>query len=377
MPKNKILDEFISNKYDNREKNYNLIISKINQNIYMKNRIFNIVAVLFIIILVGVTGSSIYAKKSWDNEYKEYKERKIINSKTAISDETKNEYVQNLDMNYIYQDGIGIKIDTLLLTDDCFQIDINFEMTDKEKTDYSAFEFGYAIYDEENTIYAVSERLKYGLGEYLNYKKKLCRELGLKYNDIKSIPVDLAIANELNTISIKDGNVSMRLKLDSYNGFTKSEKIYIRIFDIGYALANFIEKDNNKLEITDAEDFSLSKSEWQFEIGVPNHFYDRISTELKFAENIEDFELEKATLSETGLIVHLKHKYTLIDMLSDTITVSDEFGNIYNCGAGMSDDYVIKCIFSNLSKNDLGKKIYLNIDIPELNINKRLELVKK
>lgn len=376
MSKNKILDEFISNKYDNKEKNYNLIISKINQRAYMKNKILNMVAILFVVIIVGTVGSSIYAKKNWENEYREYQERNTKLSTTIINNEINNGYVENLNMDYIYQEGLGIKIDSLLITDDCYEMKVNFKIIDEQKKEFNTFDFGYAIYDENNNIYDIRQRNKgYYNKNNNNYEKNICNELGIIYKPSKNMPKHL-IATQNISQNIIEENIIKTIRLNSFEGFPRSRSIYIRIFDIGYSLTNYEEGTDGILNPIESEDFELYNYEWQFKIDVPEKFYDRTSIKLKLEENIEGFEGEYVSLSDTGLILNLNHKYSLINVTPNTINIIDAEGNEYHSSAGMSDDYIIKQVFSNISKNDLEKGLYLIINIPDYNIYKKVKLIE-
>lgn len=369
--KNKIFDEYLENIYD-KDTTYNLIYAKINNKHVSKKKILNIAAILFVVIVLGTGTLSIYASKNWENEYKEYQNRYITSAKATVNTEIESENMQNLNMDYIYHDGIGVKINSLLLTDYTCQIDIDFKVIDNDKKNCNAFEFGFAIYDENNNIYYIGERTKFGAGKFLYYEKKLCKELGLKYNASRAIPRHITNSISLTPISINEGNNIMRLELKSTSVLPKTKKLYVRIFDIGYALANFSHENNGGFKIIDSEDFVLSDSEWQFEIEIPEKFYDKTYIELKLAEDIENIELEKAILSETNLSININTKYSLTDIHG--ISILDEYGNTYGI-YNMSDTNGCKLIFN--IENALDKKLYLNLNFPEHNINHKVELIKK
>ena len=374
MDKNEIFKEYILNNYS-KDKNYNSIYSKIEKKEKIRKKIVNLVAVLFTIITLGTVSTSIYAKRAWDIEYKEYQNRNINSTRTAVTDAINNNYIEDLNMDYVYQNGIGIKIDSLMITNDYYQMIINMKLDDYTKINTDSLEFGYAIYDENKDIYQVNERNTWGIKKG-QYKKYLSRELGVPYNESKAIPKVLASSSTMDIISSEKGNVIFQIGLNSFEGLPKSKKINIRIFDIGFALVDGYTENDGRYVITDSEDFGLTNYEWQFEIDIPEKFHNRDVIELKLAENIEGFEIEKAELSETGLTLHLRHIYPLINMTPDTLNISNGKGILYYQGGGLSDDYIIKGVF-DVNKNDLNKGIYLNINIPEHNISSKLELVKK
>ena len=121
------------------------------------------------------------------------------------------------------------------------------------------------------------------------------------------------------------------------------------------------------------------------ELGTPlNYTVYKTTTNVEVSATCEQIrgtlngfeDMLKAELSETGLTLHLRHIYPLINMTPDTLNILDGEGILYYQGGGMSDDYIIKGVF-DANKNDLNKGIYLNINIPEHNISSKLELVKK
>ena len=106
MIKNKILDEYLQKEY-NKNDIYNNIYSKIRNN--SKKRILNIVATLFLAIMIGTSVSVIYANRNWNKEYEEYLNRNIETAKASINWDIISEDIENLNMEYVYQDGIRSK----------------------------------------------------------------------------------------------------------------------------------------------------------------------------------------------------------------------------------------------------------------------------
>lgn len=376
MSKNKILYDYLYNKNIlNKENNYNLVYAHIEKSINVKRKAFNILALSITIIIVAMTSTTIYAKKKWDEEYKEYQNRTIKYSNAFLEENTDDVYNDNLNMDYVYQDGLGIKLKSLLVTDDRFQLDINFRITNDEKKDFKTFEFGYVIFDENYNIYDIHERSKYSNNKYSNYAKKICRELGLKYNDYISSENHIPSGSNISTAFLEEGITTIRLDIYSRRGFPKSKKLYIRIFDIGYSLANYRKELNGKLDVIDSEDILLYDEEWQFEIEIPEKFFDRDSVELELAEKIDGIEIEKATLSNTGLIIHINTNNASFDMTNSIIFVSDDVDNIYIGSSKVDKDRIELLV--NVTKSDFDKRLYLNVNIPRQNINKRIELLSK
>lgn len=374
MPKNKIFNKYLENEY-NKDTIYNKIHLKIESRNIFKKKFVNSLVSIFVIVLFVTTGSAIYAKKNWDKEYNEYINRQINATKATINTEV-HDNVQNLSMDYVFKDNLGIKVNSLSLTEYNCQLDIDFKVPEKYKNNFKAFEFGFAIYDNENNIYVVDERTKFGAGEFLYYEKKLCKELGLKYDSKKGLPRNLTTGIKLNPLLIADENYVMRLELNSKQSLPKTNKLYIRIFDVGYTLSEQFIKENSEIEINNAEDFVLSNSEWQFEIEIPDKFYNRNYTDLKFSENIEGIHVNSIKLSSEGnLIINLRTNYSVSDIVAYTY-ISDEDGNIYTL-SNIYDSSQMELLFKINAEDVTNKKLYFNIKSETCNIDKTTQLIKK
>lgn len=371
MNKKEIIYEYFDNEnFISQKENYEAICSKINKRYSTKSKILNMAAMLFIVFIFGIS-TSIYAKRDWNIEYKEYENRSI----NHISASLETSKIENLEMEYSYQNGIGVKIDSIVKTPDTLRMNINFDIDNFSNINTDTLSFGYAVFDEKNNIYNVSERLKLGAGEKWTYKQKLCKELNLKYKPSKFLPNVLTNGGKLPTIIKSEaGNIIFEIEDNSYIGYPESKKLYIRVFDIGFVMSEGYVKENREIIYTDIEDFELSNCEWQFEIEIPKEFYKDSFIELKSLEELEDFDIKRATLSETALVLEINHNYSLID--NHNIRLVDETGNSYLKGIGSSDDNMLKMIF-NVNKNDFKESLILKIEDIEQNIKKEIKLIKK
>lgn len=368
MSENKIFKEFLESTYD-REKNYNSICSKIKGGIDMKKRILNIVAVLLIVLVTGVTAQSVYAKIVWHIEYKEYENRNVIRRTLAIDE---NNYSENLNMDYMYQDEIGIKIKSLMITNDYFKLDMDIKLN--EDIDKDKIFYGYAIYDENNNIYEVSESPK---SEKKVSSKKIIRTYTKKLKQ--------ELGSDSNFLTINQmGKNSSGIVLMSNDGFPQSKKLYIRIFDVGYSIYE------EKQEPNESKYVCLSDSEWQFEIDVPEKFYKRTTVELVPSKEVDGIVINKAELTETALIMKVSIN-NLRDFLmsgrdmeteefnksSDAVFyISDGDGNIYTASSrGTTQNKNEISARFGIGKDALDKKIFLNVSLND--IQARIELVQK
>lgn len=367
MPENKILKEFLEITYD-KEKNYDSICSKIKGEVDMKKKWSNIAAVLLMILVIGVATPVAYAKIVWNIEYEKYQNRNVITRRVALDEESKEGYSQNIDMDYMYQDEIGIKVKSLMLTNDYCEIGLDFKFSEETEKEIDKDEvyYGFAIYDENNNIYAIAGKTVFES----NYQKKLYEELGKK--------------------NIKEGDLSdsaqfgiSGINITSIEGFPKSRKIYIRIFNVAYS--TWEDNDENLIY----KDIPLSGSEWQFEINVPQKFYQRTAIQLISSKEVEGVIINKAELTETSLAMKISirqfgdflmsgkdmDKETFAKLRNASLYISDEDDNIYeptSMSIGEGDE--ISARFG-IGKDNLDKKIFLNVSLND--IQEKIELIQK
>lgn len=371
MHENKIFRELLENVY-NKEKNYTDISSKIKKVIDMKKKILKIVAVLLIVV-IGYTAQDIYAKIAWNISYEKYKNRNVITRSIALDEKAKDKYRENLNMDYIYQDKIGIKLNSLIIANDYCQIDLDIKLDEEIQIGEDNLQYGMVVYDENNNIYNISERWHKN-EKQLTYWKKLYKELGIKENQSKELS---------NTAQYSKSKVTMT----SIKGFPKSKKLYIRIFDIGYEDCKI---DYEKMEVIYRNDINLSNSEWQFEIDIPEKFYERTETQLKLGKEVEGIDIKKAELTQTGLSMIVNIKQLKDFMLGGMNMGSEEFGTLSKAAFYISDgdDNIYTAtefgtttengelsVRFGIGKDDLDKGIFLNVSLND--IQEKIELVQK
>ena len=261
--KNKLYEEFSQEKF-NQDSNYKAIIAKVKEENTMKKckiyKILNIAAILLIIIVIGSITPSIYAKIKWDIQFREYQQnRQIGEAKGSLEDAKETGYAQVLDMDYITQDGISAKVDTILLTDDCFDANIRFKFDEDIILDSQKFSFGYAVYDENKNIYQIFGRMHMDPNEKRDIITPfIYKELGVDYNKKDIYAIQLAESSNNGNIEAdqESKTILSNITLRAGNCFPRSKKIYIRLFDLGYTM----------FEAKTTEDFPISQSEWIFEI---------------------------------------------------------------------------------------------------------------
>lgn len=302
---NKILNEYLK-KVNNEEENLKAIKSQLSKNKHNKAKITNVVAVILFVILLGNFSPKIYGKFQQNVKYREYIRRDYVSGKGEIA----TAYSEKIDMDYVFQEDIGVKIDSIIMTDDSFKANINFKLPEEMRPDKAIendgenatvfYSFGYAVYDEENNILGYSTRLNpANPSAYRDYFNHLYKELGIKYSENNLTGIALANSTGCSMVEKDDEKIVLNLELNSLKGFPNSKKIYIRIFDIGYGIYKY-KADGT---FSESNDF-----EWIFEIETPDKFIKRETINLILLDEIPRLKISKFTISETGTVLKAQKK---------------------------------------------------------------------
>ena len=374
---NKAFKEY-TEKMNNMNLNYEAILSKQKKGgmkmKFKKKKILNIAAMFIAVILVGVLSTQIYAKIQWDIEFKEYQNREYATGTGAIKEAIESGYNEVINMDYIKQDGISAKIDSLMLSDDHLEANVHFIFDEGIELNSETLSFGYAVYDDENNIYGISERIHYNDEEkrYGNYTKYIYEDLGVKYNKKDMHSIQYNDSSSYGNISAEGREIISKFSMNSIKGFPRSKKIYIRIFDLGYDMMN-ISEENSIIE-----DFNINDAEWIFEIEVPDKFYERETTKLTLKEEISPIDIQKITLTETGMVIQFKSKEFRDTVMSgkdmetgewekvqkELIYITDGEGNSYSpTSMGTTGEENGMKVTFNISKTALEKQLFLNVKL--------------
>lgn len=332
-------------------------------------KILNVAAILIIIIMVGSLTPSIYAKIKWDIQFKEYQQnRQLGEAKGSLEEAKESGYAQVIDMDYVAQDGIYAKIDSILLTDDCFDANIRFKFDENITLDSERFLFGYAVYDENKNIYQIFGRMHMDSNEkYDKVTTFIYKELGVDYNKKDIYASQFAESSNCGNIEADKENKTIvsNITLRARDRFPESKKIYIRLFDLGYTMFD---------KINTVEDFQISKAEWIFEIDVPDKFQERQTLELKLQEEIPGLVIERITLTEAGMVVKFKSQ-EYVDLIAagkdmegnefaeareNALYITNGEGRTFlDLGGGTTPDGGYKMTL-DAGKKDLEKKLYIH-----------------
>ena len=333
--------------------------------------ILGVIVALLAIIFIGY---KIYDYIDKETKYKEFEKRDYVKSEGTLSyigDNTAK--VENVD--YVMQDGIGIKVDSISITDDSFKANIQIKFTD-DFNHQNTFGCGFAVYDENNNVYEIFSRMHIGKNERYDYNYLfLQREISgkNKVNSNDYLSDRAGISNQ--DVKESEKIITKQLQVEAKNKYPKSKKIYLKIFDLGYF--NQIQNENGEMT---TENVDLTDAKWLFEFDIPEEMNQRNTTYLKLSNNeeIPEIDIESITLTETKLVINFKSK-EYVDLImagkdmdsnefrtkcDEMLNVTDEDGNKYqDIGGGTTEEENGYKISFNATKNDLSKKLFLNFKV--------------
>ena len=368
---NKFMDYLITTEYD-KEKNYTIIMNRINEKrktYYIKT----IAASVLFFIIAGLLGNGIYAKIQWNIQYKEYLnvDRGVTSLSVKESESSGN--LVKIDDQYNYKNNIGLKIDNLFISDDELELDVFIDLSKIDNFRSDTLGFGYIIYDENNSIIGAYTRKGWEYSKFnslkkcfsTNYFKKFMKEKNISYKEHDL--VKLMNYNSCSEKLIESTNkiVTQRILISSENRkIPKSQKIYIRIFDLGYAVS-----DSKTL---DYEDFELCKNEeWNYDIIIPDKIYSRDNLFLMVENTTSKAKITTASISESRLIIEFNgfestEEYNKFVESNDNdyfrLYLEDQNGNVINYsqnigGYAPNEELTYKCYF-DLNKNNFIENYY-------------------
>lgn len=360
--KNEVLKEYLKNQ-NNIDENYRIILEKSKRKKSKLRRVLDVAAVGLVIMLIGTVSNQIYAKRQWDIKFEEYQNREYQFETVGIEESQDNGYAEKINMDYVFQNDIGVKINSVMITDDYFETYIDFKFPENMPVSYKDFTFGYVVYDDENNIYSYQTRSRRADSKEkykfdYDYIKCLLKELNIKYNKLDGIhSICLDSSQQWGPVSANDTNILSIISMDSIKGFPRSKKIYIRIFDLGMSMLDYEEIDG-KFKVLDREDITLSdEAEWIFEIDIPERIYNRETINLSLKDDIPGLEVEKLTVTESRLLIKGKMDFSEIlentelqiydELIHEKINITDNEGNVYY----------------NLANSSFGNEFYFGFDI--------------
>ena len=340
-----------------------------------------ILTIIIAIIILAYVSYTMYLKISnqieIDKHYDEFEKVKAIEAKGTLTYVADENYSKVEDMDYVMQDGIGVKVDSIKLNDDTFSANINVKLN--EEINYQTLSYGYAIYDENKNIYIVSSRHHIGSTEKMDYDAiSMLRELdSYNKNDIHSVDLSDSAGISSENVNKEDKTVISKIEINARDKYPLSKKIYIKIFDLGYFTID--KNEDEAYDKTSAKNVDLSSAKWLFEFDIPEEMNKRETLYLKLANEIPGLEIKSMTLTDTKLVINFISK-EYVDLISEgkdmpteefrdkrneTLSVTDSEGKIYTeLSGGTKEENTYKMVL-DANKKDFAKKLYINYKVGE------------
>lgn len=296
--------------------------------------------IITILSLATVSGTAIFAYnykffKDIDNRdisYALIEDLEMDSIKNAVD----TGYIENINMDYKYSNDIGCKLNSFIISDNDLSLVIDFDFSIKNISQNNLLA-KIIIYDEYKNIYC-------------NYSPLSLSSIDNRYQNNFYKVNDLTQSSEISCMKVYTNlyetqtQVISQLLLSEPNiCFPRSNKLYINIHDIGYI-------ENDKYVYID------KNINWNFQIDIPEKFYNRTNLQYELAENIDGFTLDSFYITDTHSTLTFTSEYWDTD-----IEIIDENGVIYNSYSGnvLSNGYYKKNF--HLNKNMITDKLYIKI----------------
>lgn len=307
------LDKMLFDYFDSNKDVPNYINETIHNTLQKEKKqrnSFNIMKkVAMIIISFGIISTSIVFADDIINFITSI----FTNSTEAIDSAVENGYVQNINMDYIYDNDIGVKVDALVLDDTNLDISFIYNYQGKEQID-SLQLYEYTIKDEdENILYEFNNELKSNF-VYPIYVSR--------YNETVLIENDI----------YKDSIV-----------YTSKHFPNIKKLKLGIKKFKVIHNDNS----------NIISGNWNIEINLDNKITSSNSEFYSVCDN-EYLNNSKIELTETALKIKLGFKTKLDEQI---------FNDRENIILRDSNDKCYYYKFSDMKYIDNVSELYLEYDI--------------
>lgn len=266
----------------------------------IKTNLFTKIAMAFSFLLVSVNLVT-YGLKISDNFKAESAIGYVDNS---IQEAVENGYIQNVEMDYLYSKGVGVKIDYVVMSDYNLNILFNFDISKKNiKENTRTYIEDLLIYDENNNIIYCYDYKIY---------EDFCKKNNVEYSKDKIDKEAITCGRQIIEISY---NVNKTLyTFTTEKGFPKSKKIYVNFKTIYFDI-----QKNNKIN-----------GNWNLELNLNEQFYNRKEMNLELATQSDDIELISANITDTTMRIRYKMKNMNNNEISNvSMYIEDDSKNKY------------------------------------------------
>lgn len=200
---------------------------------------------------------------------------------SSLEEAVENGYIQNVDMDYMYFNNIGIKVNYIVMSDYNLNILFDFQFTVELPETLSHIQLNdLLIYDEQNQlIFCYNNKIaeKFLKSNHINYQ-------GMAYLH------SYADGYGIQLIETTPSSAKILYTIRSIKGFPNSKKLNMSF---------------NSISIDTVQNSSSTiKGKWSFELNLPEKFYNRTSKKYVLQEPNNFIELKQAKVTDTLMLIH-------------------------------------------------------------------------
>ncbi len=320
--------------YNARRKMRKLLIEE--KVIEVKNG--KIIKLFVLIMLIGVISSGIALAKS-------IIDRVFFGGSKGFDSAINNNYIVNPESDFILSNGIGLKIENLVMDDTYLGINFNLKYN-SDISDLTDIVFEkIIIYDENNCILYCNNK---------NLFKNFCQNKKLPY--IWENCDDYNINSGLSVYNIDHVNCIYNLYAVK---FPKSKKIFVNIENI----------------IDNSEGNKIINGNWNLDIELTKEMYNREVNSFYTTDNIDNIEIKSIEVSKTNTKINLHIKSDVFSTITENESYikklieqgksNEEIANLLDQKSTyLKDNNLFKNVYI---ENLLGEKYYQDFNLPEGN----------
>lgn len=292
------------------------IISKIavskfkEENTAIKNNKIHIVESVAVACFCIALSTGVVFAKEIENYFKNF----FSISNKAIVAAVENDYVQKEEMNLIYDNGIGIKLENLILDNLNLNISFIFE-TEKKDIKYIRLDNFTMTNDNEKVIYRSEFKYEQSMDD---------------------VPLYSSFSLSNNPVKLNEKTFADSILIGLREGTEEFKEIYFDIKSV-----NIIYADNTTETIN---------GNWNFKVTIDEEMKKNVTINYELKEENEYIESATATLSPTGMIVELNLKEKLAREYRDLLYmyVIECNGKTYTPTTIERSEIYIKLIYTDI-----------------------------
>ena len=286
---------------------------------------------ILVISLSAITASTVFAK-----DIINFFTSIFTNSNEGVDTAVENGYVQNVDMDFIEDNNLGVKVDYVLMDDHNLNISFVYKYMGNDVEQITGLDFMEATIKDEN------ENLLSVLTKSMTLDNKV-----------------MSISSQFDNEQILDNTTIRKSLLVNANNFPKSKMLYISI---------------NKIYLNIEDKIIDINGNWDFSIDLADKFVYRTSYKYNCSNN-EYISNVKTLLTDTSLSITLNLNTTFnknIIYSHNSISLKDISNNSYSFIRKSLENSSVLTIFYPLTVYDKNiDKLFLHID---LDINKSIDI---